>query len=109
MEETYEPPYRYLWRKYMKDYLHEIKDADDLRKHLIKTRNYKFTWHLPHDEVLSWKQNSVKPNISRHDEFFKGMIKHCPESKLSELAIYDYDDLFQKLVCDIKSYQLLIH
>ena len=36
MEETYEP-YKYLWRKYMQDYLHEIKDAGDLRNHLIKT------------------------------------------------------------------------
>ena len=96
MENTYEPPYKYLWRKYMQDYLHEIEDARDLRKHLSNTRNFQFTWHLPHDEVLIWKKRSENPHLSRYDEFFKGMIKQCPESKLLELGIYNYDDLFQK-------------
>ena len=88
----------------MQDYLHEIKDAGDLRKHLNKTRNFQFTWYLPSDEVLSWQPNGKCPNMTRYDEFFKGMIKQCPDSKLSELAIYNYDDFVQKLVCFNKSY-----
>merc|ERR1719376_1844681 len=109
MEETYDPPYKYLWGKFMKEYLHEIKDASDLTNHLNKTRNFPFARNLPSDEVLSWKPNSVKPNISRYDEFFKGMIKHCPESKLSELAIYNYDDFVQKSVPnESKVYRALV-
>ena len=83
----------------MQDYLHEIKDASDLRNHLINTRNFQFTWHLPSDEVLIWKRNRENPYLSRHDEFLKGMIKECPESKLSELGINSYEDLHRKLVC----------
>ena len=89
MEETYEPPYRYLWRKYMQDYLHEIKDAGDLRKHLVKTKNYKFTWHLPHDEVLVWSK------INKKDEFFRGMIKQGSEF-MAELGISSYEEYAQK-------------
>ena len=92
----------------MQDYLDKIKNAGDLRNHLNKTRNYQFIWHLPSDEVLSWKPNNVNPHLSRYDEFLKGMIKECPESKLSELAIYNYDDLIKKLVCLIKNNNLLI-
>ena len=108
MEYSYEPPYKYLWRKYMQEYLHEIKGASDLRKHLNKTRNYKFARHLPSDEVLIWKPNRENPHLSKSNEFFKGMIKECPESKLSELAIYNYDDFVQKLVFIIKCYHFLI-
>ena len=79
----------------MQDYLHEIKDADDLRKHLINTRNFQFTWHLPSDEVLIWKQNGVNPHLSRYDEFLKGMIKQCPDL-LPKLGINNYDDLPEK-------------
>ena len=89
MDETYEPPYRYLWRKYMQDYLHEIKDASDLRKHLTKTRNYQFTWHLNHDEVLVWKK------VNKNDEFFRGMIKQGSKF-MAELGISSYDDYLKK-------------
>ena len=88
MEETYEP-YKYLWRKYMQDYLHEIKDAGDLRKHLFNTKNYKFTWNLPNDEALFWK------NINKNDEFFRGMIKQGSEF-MAELGISSYKEYAQK-------------
>ena len=95
MDETYEPPYRYLWRKYMQDYLHEIKDAGDLRKHLNSTRNFPFARNLPSDEVLVWKKNSTNPHLSKYGEFLKGMIKQCPDLMV-KLGINSYDDLHKK-------------
>ena len=89
MEDTYEPPYKYLWRKYMKDYLHDIKDASDLRKHLTSTRNSQLTWHLPHNEVLIWKQ------VNKRDEFFQGMIKQGSKF-MAELGISNYDEFLKK-------------
>ena len=91
MEEIYEPPYKYLWRKYMKDYLHEIKDASDLRSHLIKTKNYQFTWHLTHEEVLVWNK------VNKRDEFFREMINQGSEF-VAELGISSYDDFAKKYV-----------
>ena len=95
MKDNYEPPYKYLWRKYMQDYLHEIKNASDLKNHLNKTLNFPFARNLPSDEVLIWKQNSENPHLSKNDEFFKGMIKECP-GFLLKLGINSYDDLPQK-------------
>ena len=89
MEETYEPPYKYLWRKYMQDYLHEINDASDLRNHLIKTMSYQFTWYLPHVEVLIWKQ------LHKKDEFFQGMFRECSELMII-LRINNYEDFVKK-------------
>ena len=97
MNKTFEPPYKYLWRKYMHDYLDEIKDASDLREHLIKTRNFRFTWHLPNDEVLIWKPNRENPNLSRHHEYFKGMLSQCPDL-MNKLSVKDYEDFAKKLV-----------
>ena len=89
MEEIYAPPYKYLWRKYMQDYLDEIKDASDLKKHLNSTRNFQFTWHLPSDEVLTWKQ------ANKRDEFFRGMLKQGSEF-MAELGISNYDEFLKK-------------
>ena len=97
MNKTFDPPYKYLWRKYMNDYLDEIKDASDLRKHLIKTRNFQFTFHLPNDEVLIWKMLRENSHLSRHDEFFQGMIAQCPEF-MNQLGVKDYEDFAKKLV-----------
>ena len=98
MEDTYEHPYKYLWRKYMQDYLHDIKDANDLRNHLNKTRNFPFARNLPSDEVLIWKPNGKNPHLSKYDEFYKGMIKQCPEL-MSKLKIDSYENFPKKLVC----------
>ena len=89
MENTYEPPYKYLWKKYIRDYLHEIKDASDLRKHLIHTKNYKLTWLLPNDEALIWNDKN------KNHEFLREMIKQ--DSKfMAKLGISSYDDFLKK-------------
>ena len=69
----------------MQDYLHEIKDADDLRNHLINTKNYKFTWNLPDDEASIWNQ------VNKNHEFFRGMIKQGSEF-MAQLGISSYKD-----------------
>ena len=89
MEDTYEPPYKYLWKKYIRDYLHEIKDASDLRKHLINTKNYKLTWLLPNDEALIWNDKN------KNHEFLREMIKQDSEF-MAKLGISSYDDFLKK-------------
>ena len=53
----------------MDDWVDEIKDAWDLRKHLINTRNFKFVSNLPNVELLVWKQSDLNPHLNRFEDF----------------------------------------